>query len=379
MTKTPLRIIHCFRSPVGGIFRHVRDLVNYHTEQGHQVGILCDSSTGGTHEDKLFDDIQPKLTLGLQRIKISRAITPKDFFAAKKVYKKVQSLQPDILHGHGAKGGAYVRLMGSLLRGSQSRVTRFYSPHGGTLHYDKSSLQGKAYFGVERFLERWTDGIVFVSDYERQTYFDKIGIPKCSWNLVYNGLGEADFAPIKTQDNAADFLYIGMMRDLKGPDVFISAVRKAEQIIGRPLNAIMVGDGPDVGKYQYSIDRSGMGERIKMLPAMMARDAFALAHNVVIPSRAEAMPYIVLETVAANKPIIATNVGGIPEILGANCASMVPPGDADALANMMAKAINDKNWLASCLPERTKFTEDFSVKNMAENLMTLYREKHAQT
>jgi hypothetical protein len=127
MTKTPLRIIHCFRSPVGGIFRHVRDLVNYHTEQGHQVGILCDSSTGGTHEDKLFDDIQPKLTLGLQRIKISRAITPKDFFAAKKVYKKVQSLQPDILHGHGAKGGAYVRLMGSLLRGSQSRVTRFYS------------------------------------------------------------------------------------------------------------------------------------------------------------------------------------------------------------------------------------------------------------
>jgi glycosyltransferase involved in cell wall biosynthesis len=65
--------------------------------------------------------------------------------------------------------------------------------------------------------------------------------------------------------------------------------------------------------------------------------------------------------------------------LGANCASMVPPGDADALANMMAKAINDKDWLASCLPEHTKFTEDFSVKNMAENLMTLYREKHAQT
>lgn len=379
MTDTPLRIIHCFRSPVGGIFRHVRDLVDYHTEQGHQVGILCDSSTGGAHEDKLFEAILPKLELGLQRIAISRAITPKDFFAAKKVYKEIKSLQPDILHGHGAKGGAYVRLMGSLLRGSLSRVTRFYSPHGGTLHYDKSSLQGKTYFGVERFLERWTDGVIFVSDYERQTYFDKIGEPKCGWNLVYNGLGEADFAPIKTQDNAADFLYIGMMRDLKGPDVFISAVRKAEQIVGRPLNAIMVGDGPDVGKYQYSIDRAGMSERIKMLPAMVARDAFALAHNVVIPSRAEAMPYIVLETVAANKPIIATNVGGIPEILGADCASMVPPGDPDALANILAKTIKDKDWLASCLPERANFTKDFSVQNMAENLMTLYRKKHTQT
>jgi len=45
-----LRIVHCFRSPIGGIFRHVRDLVHSQSAQGHQVGIICDSSTGGTHE-----------------------------------------------------------------------------------------------------------------------------------------------------------------------------------------------------------------------------------------------------------------------------------------------------------------------------------------
>lgn len=373
MTDQPLRIIHCFRSPVGGIFRHVRDLVNYHADQGHKVGILCDSSTGGAHEDKLFETIMPKLELGLQRMEIGRAVTPKDVVAVRKVYKEIKSLQPDVLHGHGAKGGAYVRLLGSFLRGSQSRVTRFYSPHGGTLHYSSSSLQGKAYFTVERFLERWTDEIIFVSDHERRTYFDKIGEPTTDWNLVYNGLNEIDFAPIDTKPDARDFLYIGMMRDLKGPDVFIDALRVAERITGRPLRAHMVGDGPDKEKYQFKIDKAGLGQRIKMHPAMPARDAFALAHNVVIPSRAEAMPYIVLETVAAQKPIIATNVGGIPEILGENCPSMVRPGDADTLGAIMAKAVEDKGWLESCLPDRADFTGRFSVETMAENLNSIYK------
>ena len=373
MTEQPLRIIHCFRSPVGGIFRHVRDLVNYHSEQGHKIGILCDSSTGGEHEDKLFETILPKLELGLQRIEIGRAVTPKDFIAARKVYKEIKSLQPDVLHGHGAKGGAYVRLMGSFLRGSRSRVTRFYSPHGGTLHYKSSSLQGKAYFAVERFLERWTDGLVFVSDYERKTYFDKVGKPTTDWDLVYNGLTEQDFEPIVDHDDAVDFLYIGMMRDLKGPDVFIDALRVAERITGRPLTAHMVGDGPDKENYQLKIHKMGLGERIKMHPAMMARDAFALAKNVVIPSRAEAMPYIVLETVAAQKPIICTNVGGIPEIMGEDCASMVTPGDADALGAIMAKAADEKDWLKTCLPDRAEFTQRFSVKTMAENLTEIYQ------
>ncbi|MGO6908730.1 glycosyltransferase family 1 protein, partial [Rhizobium ruizarguesonis] len=57
--QQPLRILHCFRSPVGGIFRHVRDLVEEHSKAGHEIGILCDSSTGGEYEDSLFDDIRP--------------------------------------------------------------------------------------------------------------------------------------------------------------------------------------------------------------------------------------------------------------------------------------------------------------------------------
>lgn len=374
MTDEPLRIIHCFRSPVGGIFRHVRDLVNYHHAQGHKIGILCDNSTGGEFEEKLFEGIIDKLELGLMRMPIKRAITPGDLIAARKVYKQIRSLQPDVLHGHGAKGGAYVRVIGSFMRGSRSRVTRTYSPHGGSLHYDSSSLKGKIIFTMERILERMTDAIVFVSDHERRAYIDKVGQPKTNSHLVYNGLNEGDFLPIVNKKDASDFLYIGMMRDLKGPDVFIDAFRIAEQLVGRPLSATMVGEGPDKQTYQAKIERMGLGKRIDMHPTMNARDAFALSQSVVVPSRAEAMPYIVLETVAANKPIISTNVGGIPEILGTDSNVMVPPGDIEKLAEKMARTIQEEGWLVSAQPDRDEFIKRFSVQTMAEDILDVYRD-----
>ncbi|MEW7007577.1 glycosyltransferase family 4 protein [Lentilitoribacter sp. EG35] len=372
LSQEPLRIIHCFRSPVGGIFRHVRDLVNTHHAQGHKIGILCDSSTGGEFEEKLFESIIDKLELGLIRMPIRRAITPGDLIAIHKVYKQIKSLQPDILHGHGAKGGAYVRVIGSFMRGSRSRVTRTYSPHGGSLHYDSSNIKGKAIFALERLLARMTDAIIFVSDHERLAYIDKVGLPISNSHLVYNGLNEEEFQPIATNENASDFLYIGMMRDLKGPDVFIDAFRKAEQHVGRPLHATMVGDGPNKQAYQEKIAQMGLSKRIVLHPAMNAREAFALAQSVVIPSRAEAMPYIVLETVAANKPIISTNVGGIPEILGADSDVMVPPGNVEKLAEKMTQSIQDKSWLASAQPDRNTFKKRFSVQAMAEDVLEIY-------
>ena len=112
----PLRIIHCFRSPIGGIFRHVRDLAEFHAKAGHDVGIVCDSLTGSSYEDGLFDEIRPYLSLGLTRLPISRSISPRDIGAFWSSYHEIKGLQPDVLHGHGAKGGAIARLIGSALR-----------------------------------------------------------------------------------------------------------------------------------------------------------------------------------------------------------------------------------------------------------------------
>ena len=281
-SERPLRILHCFRSPVGGIFRHVRDLAEAHARAGHEVGILCDSTTGGAHEDALFDAARPFLALGITRIPIHRAIGPSDIGLLWRSYKEIRSLQPDVLHGHGAKGGALARIIGSALRVNKYRVARLYSPHGGSLHFERNSLAGGVIFRLERWQERLGDALVFVCDYERQAFFAKVGRPPGRSELIYNGIDDAEFAPVETRPDAADFLFIGMMRDLKGPDLFIEAFAAAERVVGRRLSALMAGDGPQQRQYEEMISRLGLSGRIAMRPAMKTRDAFALGRTVVV-------------------------------------------------------------------------------------------------
>jgi len=373
MAEQKLKIIHCFRSPVGGIFRHVRDLVGAQTAEGHEVGIFCDSLTGGDYEDGLFRQIEPSLALGLTRIPMRRAITPGDILALGRSYKHFKKLQPDILHSHGAKGGAYARIIGSLLRVSGSRVARLYCPHGGSIHYDGSTLKGRVFFTLERAMERMTDRLIFVSRYEMDGYATKVGKPRCPTSLVYNGLAPEEFEPVTSSPGAADFLYIGMMRDLKGPDVFLKALKQLNED-GSNASAVFVGDGPDKPAYLEMIERMKLSNVVSVHPAMPARKAFALAKTVVVPSRAESMPYIVLETIAANKPIICTNVGGIPEIFDEELDQLVEPGSVSALADAMTRALSDKKANAKAEQRRKKLKERFSVEVMAKDIMTAYRE-----
>jgi glycosyltransferase involved in cell wall biosynthesis len=366
-----LRIVHCFRSPVGGIFRHVRDLTEAQVAAGHSVGIVCDSTTGGAYEEKLFEEMRHLLALGVQRTPMQRHIGPGDVASAWRTYRIVKELQPDVIHGHGAKGGTYARLFGSLLRVSRSRVARLYSPHGGSLHYDEHTLTGKLFFALEGVMARFTDCLLFVSEYERRAYRRKVGEPPIPNVLVYNGLRPAEFEPVADDPDAADLLYIGMMRDLKGPDIFIDALAAAEAALGRPLSAVMVGAGEDLPKYRAQAERRGLAARIRFLPPMPAREAFALARLVVVPSRAEAMPYIVLETLAAGKPMIASAVGGIPEIFGPGSPALVEPSPA-AVGEKMRAALADLPRYRRLMPERAALEARFGADVMAAEIEKAY-------
>lgn len=370
-SPSSLRIVHCFRSPVGGIFRHVRDLADAQAAAGHLVGIVCDSTTGGAFEEALFEDLKGTLALGVHRTPMQRHIGPGDAASAWRTFKIIKELQPDVLHGHGAKGGAYARLFGSLLRVSRSRVARLYSPHGGSLHYDERTATGKLFFAIERTMAFFTDYLLFVSDYERQAYRRKVGEPRIPNVLVYNGLRDIEFEPVATDSNAADLLYIGMMRDLKGPDIFIDALAQAEIRSERAISAVMVGDGDDLPRYHAQVKRLGLDGRIRFFPPMPARAAFALAHVVVVPSRAEAMPYIVLETLAAGKPMIASAVGGIPEIFGAGSPALVQP-DAGEISEKMDKALTDLDAYRLAMPETSELKSRFGADVMAAEIEKAY-------
>ncbi|MBL8581043.1 MAG: glycosyltransferase family 4 protein [Rhizobiaceae bacterium] len=368
-----MRIVHCFRSPVGGIFRHVRDLTEAQVAAGHSVGIICDSTTGGDFEEQLFAALQPKLALGVRRTPLQRHIGPGDLAAAWRSYRIINELRPDVLHGHGAKGGVYSRLFGSLLRVSRSRVARLYSPHGGSLHYDENTRTGRVFFGLERLMEHFTDHILFVSEYERQTFRRKIGEPKPPNSLVYNGLRPSEFEPVHPGPDAVDLLYIGMMRDLKGPDLFIDAMALAEREMAMPLKAVMVGAGDDLPRYQEQVRRLGLQDRVTFLKPMPARDAFGLARLIVVPSRAEAMPYIVLEALAAGMPMIATAVGGIPEIFGEGSRALVEP-EASSIAGRMVEALRDPVAFRTEMPSEAYLRQRFGVDVMAARIQEAYLE-----
>lgn len=368
-----LRIVHCFRSPVGGIFRHVRDLIEAQAAAGHQVGILCDSNTGGAYEEELFESLAGLISLGQHRIPMQRKIGPSDVIALWRCYRQIKELKPDILHSHGAKGGAYARIIGSALRLGGSKVARLYCPHGGSIHFDKSSWRGKVYFMLERILEKSTDRLIFVSEYERRGYIEKVGPPKCPTSLIYNGLREEEFEPVKPLPDAADFLFIGMMRNLKGPDLFIAALPIVEKLIGRKITAHMVGDGPDLASYVQAVEKSGMTERVTFHMPMQARQAFSMAKVVVIPSRAESMPYIILEALAAARPLVTTNVGGIPEIYGDNSSRLVKPGDPEALGQAMLQRLENPKADEEAAEMARQIHGRFSVSTMAAAINSAYQ------
>ena len=134
--------------------------------------------------------------------------------------------------------------------------------------------------------------------------------------IVRNGLRPEEFEPVAAAADARDFVFVGTLRDLKGPDVFIEALARLHDDGGPMPTAAIVGAGEDKPRYAALVRDRGLSGSVIFLPPMPARQAFALGRVMVVPSRAELMPYIVLEAIAAGLPLVATKVGGIPEIMG---------------------------------------------------------------
>lgn len=371
----PLSIVHVLRAPMGGVLRHVRDLTTAHAAMGHRIGLICDRAGTEGYNEAMLEALRPHLALGLHRVPMARSVGLDDLGAARATLRILKTISADIVHGHGAKGGVYARAVGGMAS-RKAPAARLYSPHGGSLHYDPTSKAGKVYFAVERMLERSCETILFVADYERRTYLAKIGEPKCATRIVYNGLAKDEWHPVETIDAPADLLFIGEIRMLKGPDLFVAAIDRLKARLNRPISAIMVGTGPDQTQIANQIKQHGLADRIMMRPAMPARDAFALARVMVMPSRAEAMPYIVLEAVGADIALIATDVGGIAEIVGSDSASLTAP-DADQLADKIAQAIDDPGRFRQSAQSRIALESRFSVSAMAHNVLDAYQDSLA--
>lgn len=369
--KTSLAILHVMRSPVGGLFRHVADLARTQTARGHRVGIVADAATGGDRAEAIFAALNAELALGVARVAMSRELGPSDWAGGRFVLRQIAEHNVDVVHGHGSKGGAYARLVG----GKRLKV---YTPHGGSLHYSRKTPVGFVYLTLESLLARRTDLFLFESAYGRDIFRDKVCEPAGITRVVHNGVSPAEFDPVEPLPEATDLVFIGELRLLKGVDVLLDAIAML-RARGRPVTATIVGAGPDGERFRQQAAGLGLDAPVAFPGPLPAREAFRRGRLLIVPSRAESLPYVVLEAGAAGLPQIATAVGGIGEIFGPDAGRLIPPDDAGRLAGAIADALDGSAALqTSTMAMRERIARHFSIDAMTDGVLDGYREALAR-
>jgi glycosyltransferase involved in cell wall biosynthesis len=137
-----------------------------------------------------------------------------------------------------------------------------------------------------------------------------------------------------------------------------------------------VGAGPDEQELRSKLNLEGLLDEVTILPPRAAREAMRLGRVMVVPSRAESLPYVVLEAAAARVPLIATRVGGVPEIFGPFAGKLLPRDNPEVLADAIEARLDapaiaraeEATALAAFVQQR------FSVAAMSDGVIAAYRE-----
>lgn len=369
-----MRILHIFRAPLGGLYRHVLDVARGQIERGHEVGIFCDSGTGGSRATETLAALEPHLALGLTRIPMRRLPHPIDFTALASLTGLRRRTRPHVLHGHGSKGGLFARIATDP---SLDRHTiRAYTPHGGSFNYNPGSRSHRLFMMAERVLARRTDLFLFESEFVKSRFDEYVGATDKIVRVVRNGISEAEFAPLQQIQDPFDLLYLGELRPAKGIETLIDALALIRRQTGRRLTLLVVGSGPSEPDLQERAKAAGVWSSIAFVPPQPIRDALSRANVMVVPSRAESLPYVILEAAAAAIPLVSTNVGGIPEIFGARADELIPPGDPVILASRILGKVDEpepqRRASAEALSRQVK--AGFCIDGMIDGVLRGYRE-----
>ena len=166
-----------------------------------------------------------------------------------------------------------------------------------------------------------------------------VGAPRGIVRVVPNGISTAEMVPVAPRPDAADLVSVGEFRHIKGTDVLIDALAELAPIRSprQSRHRRRRRGRPGITR---QVARLGLATASASSAIPRRGEAFAHGRLLVMPSRADSLPYVVIEAGGAGIPIIASGVGGIPEILGPDGA-MVPPDDPALLAKAIAAALDD--------------------------------------
>jgi glycosyltransferase involved in cell wall biosynthesis len=191
--------------------------------------------------------------------------------------------------------------------------------------------------------------------------------------VVHNGVSHQEFEPAAVAEDATDIVFLGELREqIKGIDTLIDAIAVLHGR-GRPVTATLIGDGPDRAALAARVEQQGLAHAVRLPGSMPGRQALTRGRMMVVSSRRESLPYVVLEAAAAGKPLVATRVGGIPEIYGCMADRLVPAGDATAMAEAIERTLDEPQTTAEVTAKlRQRVRAGFSVDTMVDGVLSAY-------
>ena len=369
-SRKTLRILHCLRAPKGDLFRHVRDLIYEQSRLGYEVGLLCDTRQSDEQAEDTLKKIDEICSLGLHRIAMNRIPGLRDFRSIRETRQVAERMDANIIHGHGAKGGVYARFAGTKLRKLGRNISIFYSPHGGTLHYNNITFPGFFILAAERRLASMTNGIIFESAYSAETFYAKIGEVPCQVRVIPPGLHLHEFVERDYIRQAADFVFVGDLVKSKGADLFLNALSKIT--VQTPVTAVIAGSGPEQSSLKRLAARLGIAENVEFIPSTLETGLLSKGRCLVLPSRKETFPYLLLEAAGAEVPFIASDVGGIRDVFTSD-ATLVKPNNVELLREQMEDfLVNPSKYELRAQETAERLMEKFTVDRMADAVIEMY-------
>jgi glycosyltransferase involved in cell wall biosynthesis len=232
---------------------------------------------------------------------------------------------------------------------------------------------------------RLVDCYIAVSEANRRYLTETKRLPEKKVVLIYNGCDTARFSPrcqqaekIRAQLGlaAGDFVLgvVARLESGKGHGVLLQAMAQIRQEV-QDVKLIFIGDGSLRPQLESYVRQHGMEEAVRLVGQQKdIENWFALCDATVLPSFYEAFPLTVLESLAAGKPIIASSVGGIPEVIhDLSTGILVPPGDAEALSRAILKIYHNRQWASSLAVNGRRLVEQhFSLDEQLVRTQQLY-------
>jgi len=218
---------------------------------------------------------------------------------------------------------------------------------------------------------RRADRVIALSS-EQESFLSGF-LPRNRFRIIPNMVDPNAFAP-SVPANPPAFLYMGRLIESKGIFVLLEA-------FGRLLEDCRLwfaGDGPHRERLERAVRAAGLSDRVRLLGLTVGKDKLAVlssAYALVLPSYHEGIPYAILEGMASALPVVATAVGGIPDVLrDGTDGFLVPPGDPAALACAMERLLSDRALRDEMAKNARERSFDFSVERVSAQYIEVYRE-----